>query len=463
MLLSVNFALFCNDALQKFISSQCLTNASIGISIRNADSNEIILDYNSQLSLAPASVLKLLSTASALDKIGGDYKYETQFGYNGLVVDGVLNGNIIIKGSGDPSLLSCHFENKETEFNEKLISSLKNAGIKSIKGSITGDESIFEFEGINPAWTWEDMGNYYAAGIYGINFMDNTYSIIFDTSKKGKQPQVKSVSPTIVDIKMYNNLLAKASKYDSAYIYGAPFIRERYIYGAIPQNRETFTIKGDMPEPALEFSSYITEVLKRNGISVSGSPTDARILKSQGKQIPKIEKALFTWSSPDLSKIARQCNVKSINLYAEALMRLSSKNKQPLSVGRSIINTIEYWEKKGIDVDGLFIYDGSGLSPQNKVTASFMTSLLVHMKDNNDFVGSLPVAGMEGTVKSFLATGPYKGKAKVKSGSIKNVLAYSGYLENEKKIAFTIIINGYSCSNQELRNLIGRFFEELKL
>ena len=102
MLLSVNFALFCNDALQKFISSQCLTNASIGISIRNADSNEIILDYNSQLSLAPASVLKLLSTASALDKIGGDYKYETQFGYNGLVVDGVLNGNIIIKGSGDP-------------------------------------------------------------------------------------------------------------------------------------------------------------------------------------------------------------------------------------------------------------------------------------------------------------------------------------------------------------------------
>ena len=121
MLLSVNFALFCNDALQKFISSQCLTNASIGISIRNADSNEIILDYNSQLSLAPASVLKLLSTASALDKIGGDYKYETQFGYNGLVVDGVLNGNIIIKGSGDPSLLSCHFENKETEFNDKLI------------------------------------------------------------------------------------------------------------------------------------------------------------------------------------------------------------------------------------------------------------------------------------------------------------------------------------------------------
>ena len=360
-------------------------------------------------------------------------------------------------------MLSSYFDSSGGKLRTMLSNSLRQAGIKRIEGNIISDESSYDFEGINPGWIWEDLGNYYAAGIYGINFMDNRYTITFNTSEKGHKPAIESVFPPMPYLNFQNNLLPKSSDIDSAYIYGAPFSNDRFIYGAIPQKTNKFTIQGDIPEPALSFACYINRILYESGITVTGKNYSARMLYEESKTIPKIDTKLFTWTSPELSAIARKCNVKSINLYAEALMRLASPRNYNVTIYRSIESAIRYWRQKGIDVSGLFVYDGSGLSPQNRVTANFLNGVLEHMKDNPAFVNSLPIAGREGTVKGFLGNTKYAGKARVKSGTIKNVLAYSGYLEGNQKVIFTVIVNGHKCSNTELRNRIGKLFEDLNL
>ena len=463
LLLSIDCSIFSNPALDKFLSSKCLKNASIGISIHNIDNNTTILDYQQNLALIPASTLKLISTATALSLNGPEYKYETQFGYKGLIENGVLKGDIIIKGSADPSLLSVHFYNNEEQLRSRLIAAMRKAGIKSVEGRVICDETILDNQGVNPAWPWEDMGNYYASGIYGINFMDNSYSVTFDTSKKGKKPEIISTNPEVTSLVLKNYLLPHAAKYDSAFIYGAPYINERYIFGAIPQNREKFSIQGDMPEPALQFADYINNVIKNAGISISGQPISARIAKEESIMVPGLESELFTWQSPELSELIRKCNFKSINLYAEAIIRLAAGKKNNITINESVEKTLNYWKSKGLDTSGLFIYDGSGLSPQNRVTASFLTQLLILMKDNEEFVNSLPRAGMEGTVKSFMSDSKHKGNIKAKSGTIRNVRAYSGYIYGKQNVAFTVLVNGYSCGPGDIRILRGKHLEDLEL
>ena len=184
-----------NPAIEKFLSSKGMEHASVGISIHNADNKEVIFEYQPNLSLVPASTLKIFSTATAISLKKPNYKFETIFGYNGTIKDGVLHGNIIIKGSGDPTMLSAYFDPSGGSLRTMLVKSLKEAGIKKIEGSVISDKSLYDFEGINPGWIWEDLGNYYAAGIYGVNFMDNRYTITFNTSEKGLKPSVESVFP----------------------------------------------------------------------------------------------------------------------------------------------------------------------------------------------------------------------------------------------------------------------------
>ena len=191
-----------------------------------------------------------------------------------------------------------------------------------------------------------------------------------------------------------------------------------------------------------------------SGIPVSGKNFSGRQLLKESIAIPKIETPLFSFNSPELSAISRKCNVKSINLYAEAMMRLASPRGYNITIYRAIDSAIRYWKQKGVDVSGLFIYDGSGLSPQKRVNAAFLTEVLEKMKDNEDFVKSLPVAGREGTVKGFLGNTKYAGKARVKIGTIKNVLSYSGYLTGNENVVFTVIVNGHKGSNTTLRNKI---------
>ncbi len=439
--------------INSLVKAANMKHANIGIKVVDLSSGKAIHAYNEQMSLCPASCMKLVSSAAALELLGTEYTYKTILFTNGTVNEqGVLKGDIYIKGVGDPTLGSEFIDNNPKAFLDQWIADIRKAGIKSINGKIVALDGLFGYEGVSSWWLWADMGNYYAPGIYGISVFDNIYRLNMKSGTAGTTPEILGWEPTSLDLKFENNLKAATNNTDSAYIYGQPFDSERRIFGTIPQNRTLFTIKGDIPDPGLFLASYFAETLKKAGIPVSGKASSSRIEKIN----PAEKKVLSQTISPDLKKMIQVVNFRSNNHYAEHIFRkIGSENKVK-----------EFWRSKGLDSDALFMYDGSGLSPVNAVSVGFLTDLLVYMatksKYSEAFFQSLPRAGKEGTVVNFLKNTSLEGISRMKSGSMEGVYSYSGYVDkNGKRYAFSVMVNKFNGSRPEVRKQIEKLLLSL--
>lgn len=450
-------------AVDRFVATKGFEHASVGLSVIRLSDGKAMASYGQERSLVPASVQKAITTATALRLLGDTCRIPTCVAYSGRIVEGVLRGDLIIRGGGDPSLGSKYDSRQPTALFQQIGAALKSEGITAIAGRIIGDESALDQEGIVPGWSWEDMGNYYAAGVYGLNYRDNLYELLLDTSEKGKKPIVKGIKPAIDGLRIHNMLLPVSTSFDSAYLYGAPFSGDRFLYGAVPHKGAVFTVKGDMPEPALQTAQLAADYLKEHGFGIAGGCESYRTLCEKGETVPRPAKQLLCFYSEPLRELARQTNVHSINLFAEGLLRQIGLAQGVGSTQEGIGKMIAYWKGRGLDTSGLFLYDGSGLSPSNRVTASFLTALMREMKDERAFVSSLPVAGVEGTVGSFLRATPLRGKARLKSGTIKQVISYTGYIDGKERYAMAVLVNNASCSNREVRRAIEKMLVEMNL
>ena len=392
--------------------------------------------------------------------------------YDGILENGTLEGNLYIKGSGDPSLGSSHFAPGQNKFLSTWIAALQKAGIKHITGSVISDESIFDTEGVSIKWLREDMGNYYAPGSYGISIFDNMYKLSLQTGAAGTRPVLKGTEPDIPFIRFKNYLKAAPVSSDSAYIIGAPLDDVRYLYGVLPANREAYVLKGDIPDPALYLARYLTDQLQQKGIRVDGSPSCYRIEVEENRWKKGERKEIVTTYSPTLREIASVCNHVSHNLYADALVKTVGlqykprRNEMISSFGRGVQVVKEYWEKKGLDVFPLRMNDGSGLAPADKVSAGFMGELLVYMATesavSDAFIASLPQAGIEGSVRNFLKGSKLQGKARLKSGGITGVRSYAGYITKDgKTYAVAVFSNNYSCSMSRMTGALEKLLLQL--
>ena len=405
-----------------------MRGASFSLVVKDVQEGRTVYSYDTDRLQSPASVLKTVATATALEILGEDYRYPTTLEYDGILENGTLEGNLYIKGSGDPSLGSSHFAPGQNKFLSTWIAALQKAGIKHITGSVISDESIFDTEGVSIKWLREDMGNYYAPGSYGISIFDNMYKLSLQTGAAGTRPVLKGTEPDIPFIRFKNYLKAAPVSSDSAYIIGAPLDDVRYLYGVLPANREAYVLKGDIPDPALYLARYLTDQLQQKGIRVDGSPSCYRIEVEENRWKKGERKEIVTTYSPTLREIASVCNHVSHNLYADALVKTVGlqykprRNEMISSFGRGVQVVKEYWEKKGLDVFPLRMNDGSGLAPADKVSAGFMGELLVYMATesavSDAFIASLPQAGIEGSVRNFLKGSKLQGKARLKSGCI---------------------------------------------
>ena len=198
-----------------------MRGASFSLVVKDVQEGRTVYSYDTDRLQSPASVLKTVATATALEILGEDYRYPTTLEYDGILENGTLEGNLYIKGSGDPSLGSSHFAPGQNKFLSTWIAALQKAGIKHITGSVISDESIFDTEGVSIKWLREDMGNYYAPGSYGISIFDNMYKLSLQTGAAGTRPVLKGTEPDIPFIRFKNYLKAAPVSSDSAYIIGA--------------------------------------------------------------------------------------------------------------------------------------------------------------------------------------------------------------------------------------------------
>ncbi len=454
-LLLFSILTFAKSPLDGLVNNSLLQNANISLLVRDVATNTTVCEYHSKNSVVPASTMKLVTTATALELLGADFRFQTRLEVDGKVTaDGVLNGNLYIRGGGDPTLGSEKLG--DTTFLAKWVDMIKSRGIRKINGRVIADAGLFDDEGVNPKWTWEDMGNYYAAGIYGISYLDNTYRLVLRSGSVGTTPTVLRVVPEIANLKIDNRLMSSSISFDSAYFYGAPHSDYRTVTGEIPANRAEFVTKGDIPNPALLLAQHFSDRLIQNDVAVRDLPTDSIDRASERTTI-------YTHDSPPLSEIIAETNVRSNNLYAECVFKYLALQNKAVATNAEAVQVIKaFWKSKGLSVDQLFMYDGSGLSPSDAVSAQFFVELLSYMQTkslNKDvFLRSLPVAGENGTLKSLLLKTPLQGKVHAKSGTISRVKSYAGYIDNKgKQLVFALLINNPNGSSKAVTRKMEEF------
>lgn len=446
-------------AIRKFAADPALKAAGIGICVVDMETGKDLIVYNPDLALTPASTLKILSTATALGMLGGEFRIKTDLQYDGAIdAAGVLHGNLFLKGYGDPTLGAPDFESTPglPQLMVRLALAVQQAGIRRITGYVVGDGTYFEMPAEADTWQWNDMGNYYAAGAWGLNIHENLYFLRFQQRPKvGDSPPVLLIEPEVPRLEVANEVrTAEAGTGDQVYIFGSPRNNYRIARGTIPKGAGRFTVKGALPDPPLFAARQLAGQLRRVGILSDKGPVNIIDLKQENKP----RKTLYTHQSPPLKTIVERANMKSVNLYCEALLRIAGRaRKGEGSLEKGLEAAQEFWSEKGLDFGQAFLEDGSGLSPRNAVNARFLAELLRHIALDQPvyahFYPSLPVAGQSGTLKSTLAGTAAAGKIRAKTGTLERVRSLAGYMETRsgKQLTFCILVNNFSCKSAEMR------------
>src|ERR1700757_607762 len=252
----LELSVFSQQTVNEFINDlkkeNELQNASVSLYVVDAQTGVQVCEYNSKLSLTPASTMKIITTASALQLLGKDFKYETTLQYSGTFdkATGIINGDLYIKGSGDPSLNSEYFRKPEDTFYvaNKWAAVLKEKGVKKITGQLVVDVSCFE-EDIPANWVWGDMGNYFGAGPSGLSYNDNKFYIVYKpAAKNGDSMFISKTVPQIDNLTISNYVKAGGSE-DNAIVYRAPFGTDIKISGTLPVSTKHLSIEGSLPFP----------------------------------------------------------------------------------------------------------------------------------------------------------------------------------------------------------------------
>lgn len=465
----ITFSQNINDFVTEIKKETTLQNASVSLCVIDAQTGNTIGEHNSKLSLTPASTMKIITTASALQLLGKDFRYETILQYTGTFdkTSGIINGDLIIKGSGDPSLNSEYFRKPEDTFYvaNKWTNILKEKGVKKITGQIVLDVSCFE-DDIPGTWVWGDLGNYFGAAPSGISYNDNKFYIVFKpAAKNGDSTFVSKTVPFLDNIKIQNNVKAGGTE-DNAMVYRAPLSNDVKISGTIPVSVKALSIEGSLPDPALLLAKHLQAAFAAQGIELKNSETIK--ITSQNKKLYDKDKprtTLYVYKSPTLEKIIFFTNLHSNNMYAESIFKTIALKKGSWGSTWQGMQTVSaHLKSKGFDSNGLFINDGSGLSRSNGVTAEHLAKILFMMNTDSlskaAFYNSLPVAGISGSLRTLGKGTALENNFHAKSGYITRVRSYAGYMKAKsgKDICVSLVINNFNGSPSDTKKIMEQIF-----
>ncbi|WP_026309676.1 D-alanyl-D-alanine carboxypeptidase/D-alanyl-D-alanine endopeptidase [Niabella aurantiaca] len=431
-------------AMDVFNADAQLKYALSSLYVIDAETGKVIFDQNSTTGMATASTEKIVTAATAFDLLGAGYKYKTRFG----IVNTSHGKCLYVDPSGDPSLASWRWEEtKDMVFLAQLKAALKTAGIKQLAAVMVytgkwGDETIPD------GWIWQDLGNYYGAGAQAINWRENQFDLILRSgSAPGSPVTVVTTTPYLYDYRITSLATAgeKNSGDNSILYYPSMGGKTGVLRGTIPAGQSGFVVSGSIYDPANQFVKTIIKSLKG---TVSFSSDQVR---TTGKEATAV-KWIYTHSSPELSKIIYWFLRKSVNLYGEALLKTVGLLQKGTATTDNGIETIqEHWKARGVDPDELHLYDGSGLSPQNRITTRAQVTVLRYARQQSWF-------------PDYYESFPLYNDMKMKSGTINRVKGFSGYqkAKDGKDYIFSFLVNNYSGSQYALIRKMYKVLDELK-
>lgn len=439
-----NVAQSLETATKKLLSSSPAYSANVSIYVADENGN-FVYENNGNKGLSTASTQKIFTAAAALETLGKDFQYVTTVNFSGTLSGGNLNGDLFITSTGDPTLGSWRYEGYKPEnFKQKLIKSLKDKGISSISGDLIIDDLYFDFQTVPGGWPWNDLGNYYGAGVWGVNWRENQFDLQMANG------DIKKSNIDLPNVKWVNEVRTGGSS-DQSLIFTAPHSDVALINGTLPS--KAITVSGATPNPPLTLGEEIKIWLKEAGIEFKGKITATSQQKIEGQKISFAPKnnLLMEYKSPTLDKIVFWFMRKSVNLYGETLVKtLGKEKKNEGSFDAGISYLKEFWKSKGINAAMINFADGSGLSPQNYVAARAEVQSLLWSQKQPWF-------------KEFFEGFPTQANGmKMKSGTMKDTKSFAGYhtAKNGKKYVFAIIINNYQGGN--ISNALFEVLNELQ-
>jgi D-alanyl-D-alanine carboxypeptidase/D-alanyl-D-alanine-endopeptidase (penicillin-binding protein 4) len=430
------------NAVKLFEADDQMQHGIISLYVTDAKTGKPVYEHNAQLGLAAASTQKLFTSAASFELLGSTYRYKTIVGYNGKIEDGVLTGNLHINAYGDPTLGSWRWSStKDDVVLKKIAEALQKLAIKKISGNILLNDSAFSLQPLPGGWIWDDIGNYYGAGSWALNWHENQYDLYLKPGKKeGDITSIIKTEPTLQAAEIVNQIkTGSKGSGDNGYVYLPPYSLNGFTAGSIPQGSESFAISGAIPNGPLFFLSELQDLLKQQKIVVSGNYR-TYVQNANKEQWPAMQKELITLLSPPLDSINYWFLRKSINLYGEVLIKTIAREKNGLGTTEGGVELVRtFWSERGIDKGAVHMIDGSGLSPQNRVTTVAEVKVLEYAKTRPwypAFYNALP---------------EYNGM-KMKSGSIGGARAFAGYhtAKDGKQYVFSIIVNNYDGSPVEI-------------
>ena len=447
------------ESIDIFLRHPVTASANISLLVQDLHSGEVIDSYRSTNVAPPASVMKLLPTATALETLGSDYQFSTYIEYSGYIAGGVLHGDLYVRGTGDPTLGSQKVGDRNLL--TRWVKAIREAGIREIRGAVIADLSYFDADAVNPGWIWEDIGNYYAPGVYALSYLDNTMNVVLRSGAVGSIAEVQYTVPEVPGVKFDNHIRCTSIMHDGAYVHGAAYSYTRYLTGSVPSNQGSFGVQGDLPNPGLLLVQHLSKKLEESGVVITAEPT--YISEADGKS----RTLLYTWLSPPLRDIIYETNIHSNNLYAESLFRtFGARYTLPCTIHNSADFEKDYWLRRGVNTRSARIVDGCGLAPQDALSAETLVQLLTYMyrSPNKDaFYASLPVSGQSGTLRSLLAGTELSGKVHAKSGTIAATKNFAGYIElpNGQTWVFAVMVSFGNGKSKQIQSVIGNYLLDL--
>lgn len=435
------------SAVSNLEADEQVKNGSVGLFLMSSKTGAVLFNHNGRTVMTPASAQKIITSAAAFHVLGKDYRYKTELAIDGKIDKGTLNGDVYIIGFGDPSLGSWRYEStKEDVVMKEWLDAIENAGIKKINGKLYVYDKNWESQTVPSGWTWDDMGNYYGAGASAFNWRENQYDIILSSAKPGDAVQVVSTTPQLYGNTFFNELKAgDAGSGDNAYIFRAPLQYEAFVRGTIPPYQRSFTISGSFPSVAYQLSHTFAAELQSKGFGEQLAGNDK--LTTAIKSIPPGAKVIHTHLSPSLDSLSYWFLKKSVNLYGEAFVKTIAFEKTKKSNTNDGVEIVEEVLKlAGVGKTEARLYDGSGLSPKNRVTAEALTKVMAF-------------AQKQPWYKSFAEGLPLINNLKMKSGTMGGVKSFTGYSGD---YIFAIIVNNYSGSHADIQRKIWRVLDVLK-
>lgn len=424
------------NALQK---DDQFKHAIISFYAIDAASGEMITGFNHNYGLAPASCQKIITSISAFEMLGSNYRFVTKFGYR--------DQSFYIRGGGDPTLGSSRWNvtNANSILNKIQSISKKLSGDQSIR-SVYIDDSGFGYQPVPDGWIWQDIGNYYGAGAWSLNWKENMYEARLRSGPSlDSSVEIVSTEPELYKQNIISFIRSASPKSgDNAWLYAAPFNEKIFATGTIPVSQNNFVIKGAMPYPSKAFAKEIQQKLHADTIILSVENLQQR--KAQA-QFPFMKDSIL---SPSLDSINFWFLKKSVNLFGEAFVKaMGSKRGDPFTTS-GIEAMRNFWKDK-MDVSAMNIIDGSGLSPANRVTTKLLVEFLQYARNKTWF-------------PSFYAALPEMNGIKMKDGYISSVRSYTGIVKqkNGKEVIFAFIVNNFGGSASAVREKMWRILDLLK-